>query len=120
MNFSDFFSRHEDGPVTPEEEFVRVDEDLMKAAEALKPFVQTPAFKILVELVQSRRREVATQALEDETRTKDWWKGYHSGTGSLDELVKAVISQAEIAHEERGTDEEASERMPSAGGDFSI
>lgn len=121
MSFSDLFGRREDqAPVSPEENFSRVDEDLMNAAKVLKPLLKTEGYKLLVSLIQDRRREIATMALEDETMTKDWWKGFHAGAGSLEEIIGHVARHALAAEEERGVDREALERMPTSGGDFSV
>jgi len=120
----DFFGGHEreeDLPVSPEEGFSRVDEDLIHAAEVLKPLLKTEGYRLLESLVQHRRREIATMALEDETdRSRDWWKGYHEGANSLAVMLEHISSQSSSAEEEKGIERVASDKMPSSGGDFSI
>lgn len=106
--------------LTPEEKFARVDEEVVVVARKLKEIREHPGLKMLLDLVERRRQGIATTALYDETRTKDFWQGYASGADGLKGLIDGVLGAAESAEQDYEAEEGARRAMSTEGGDFSI
>lgn len=120
ISLGDLFDGGRQAKLSPEESFQRRDEEMLRAAIVIKPILKTEGFRLVKELIESRRREIGSMALEDETKPKDWWKGYHAGVNSLHEMLESIFQEAERVKEELDVESWASERMKTSGGDLSI
>jgi len=88
MGFSTFeFSRH-----SPEE--------LVRVRDALRSLVGSPGWEVFMRFLRERQNEIGMQALDDDSRSKDYWKGYRDGCRVQDGVTE-LLAYAEATIEAR-------------------
>ena len=101
----------------PADVFKRMDDEALHVGLAMKGFVGSEAYVVLMDLLERRRLEVGDRALSDDKRSKEYYQGFRAGACAIEDLLKEMVAQAEDVQETRAFKERAVMDLGLGGGE---
>lgn len=76
-------------------------QQLVQVRDALRALTGSPGWTVFMAFIKNREQEIGMRALDDETKPKDYWKGFRDGC-KIETGVNELLQYAEETVEERG------------------
>ncbi len=84
--------------------------ELAQVRQALQSLVTSPGWSVFARFLENRQQEIGNKALDDDTRTKDYWRGFRDGCRVI-EGVEELLSRIGDELEARDDNYESQENF---------
>lgn len=84
-------------------------EELVQVGQAIESLVRAPGWRVFMDFIRNREKEVGLRALDDDTKDRSYWQGYRDGC-RIEEGINSLLALLAEEKENRN-DEDGIERF---------